>query len=283
MAECVGRRRRRGEERLVVENAGQPAALPDGSLLVTRPSGDGRSQLTRVWPDTGRMQALPVLLLSLALLSWLLPLSRLGVAHRRLLRSTGAVLVSGVIALQLIGMGGDQLLVVHDGSRDLLVARHAGRGALISRRADGLSCSRSRQLAAGLGVQRYDWILLLDPLAAEEPGCWRGLTPTLLAQQDGSPPLQIGQRLASPGLSVTPLTSDSQALRLTAGLRHWTLLPDRQAWWSWRRTGITPDSNGHDLWLGFRPTATKHRQLARQPGSRLWWSAAGSGSGWHLS
>lgn len=49
-----------GEERLVVENAAQPAALPDGSLLVARPSGDGRAQLTRVWPDTGRMEALPV-------------------------------------------------------------------------------------------------------------------------------------------------------------------------------------------------------------------------------
>jgi serine/threonine protein kinase len=49
-----------GEERLVVENAAQPAALPDGSLLVARPTGEGRSQLTRVWPDTGRTQALPV-------------------------------------------------------------------------------------------------------------------------------------------------------------------------------------------------------------------------------
>jgi hypothetical protein len=49
-----------GEERLVVENAAHPAALPDGSLLVARPDSEGRSQLTRVWPDTGRMQALPV-------------------------------------------------------------------------------------------------------------------------------------------------------------------------------------------------------------------------------
>ena len=49
-----------GEERLVVENAGHPAALPDGSLLVARINEERRSQLTRVWPDTGRMQALPV-------------------------------------------------------------------------------------------------------------------------------------------------------------------------------------------------------------------------------
>ena len=49
-----------GEERLVLENAAHPAALPDGSLLVARLNGEGRSQLTRVWLDTGRMQALPV-------------------------------------------------------------------------------------------------------------------------------------------------------------------------------------------------------------------------------
>jgi hypothetical protein len=49
-----------GEERLVVENAAHPAALPDGSLLVARMNEERRSQLTRVWPDTGRMQALPV-------------------------------------------------------------------------------------------------------------------------------------------------------------------------------------------------------------------------------
>jgi Tol biopolymer transport system component len=49
-----------GEERLVIENAASPAALPDGSLLVARRNDEGRSQLTRVWPDTGRMQALPV-------------------------------------------------------------------------------------------------------------------------------------------------------------------------------------------------------------------------------
>jgi hypothetical protein len=49
-----------GEERLVVEGATNPAALPDGSLLVARPNDEGRSRLTRVWPDTGRMQELPV-------------------------------------------------------------------------------------------------------------------------------------------------------------------------------------------------------------------------------
>jgi Tol biopolymer transport system component len=49
-----------GVERLVIANAAHPAALPDGSLLVARRNDEGRTQLTRLWPDTGRMQALPV-------------------------------------------------------------------------------------------------------------------------------------------------------------------------------------------------------------------------------
>jgi hypothetical protein len=49
-----------GEERLVIESAANPAALPDGSLLVARINEERRTQLTRVWPDTGRVQPLPV-------------------------------------------------------------------------------------------------------------------------------------------------------------------------------------------------------------------------------
>ncbi|MFM7652577.1 MAG: ComEC/Rec2 family competence protein [Vulcanococcus sp.] len=231
----------------------------------------------------GRMAPLPVLLLSLALLPWLLPMDRLLSGRRRLLRGAGALLLSGVITLQPLHMGGDQLLLVDDGNRDLLVARHGGRGALISRQGDGLSCSRSRQLATALGVQRYDWILLLDPLASEQPDCWRALTPTLLAQQDGSPALQLGQRLTSPGLSVAPLTGDSQALALQAGRRRWTLLPDRQAWWSWQRSGGDQRFEGQPLWLGFAPTRAEQRQLQRHPQANLWRSTAGSGSGSHPS
>jgi competence protein ComEC len=234
----------------------------------------------------GRMQALPVLLLGLALLCWLLPLAGIQTQRRRLLRSGGMLLFCGVVALHLLRMGGDQLLLVHDGNRDLLVARHGGRGALISRLGDGLSCSRAHQLAAGLGVQRLDWALLLDPVAAEQPACWQSLTATLLAQQDGSPALQLGQRLSSPGLSVAPLTADSQALSLQAGRLHWALLPDRQAWWSWRRSGggqPLAQQGLSGLWLGFAPTAREQRQLPALPRSHLWWQAAGSGSGWRLA
>ena len=65
--------------------------------------------------------------------------------------------------------GADQLLLVHQGRLDLLVARHRGRAALVSGSADGFSCIQVGQLAKGLGVQRFDWALLLDPVAPEHP------------------------------------------------------------------------------------------------------------------
>ena len=48
-----------GEERLVLDAAGSPRLLPDGSLLVVRPLGTTRRQLHRFWPDTGRLDPLP--------------------------------------------------------------------------------------------------------------------------------------------------------------------------------------------------------------------------------
>lgn len=48
-----------GEPRLVLDNAWLPEPLPDGSLIAQRPSVEGREQLFRFWPDSGRIQALP--------------------------------------------------------------------------------------------------------------------------------------------------------------------------------------------------------------------------------
>jgi competence protein ComEC len=227
----------------------------------------------------GQMAPLPVLLLSLGLLPWLLPLSGWAAARRARVRRWGAGLMLAVLCLHLGRLGGDRLLLVHDGPRDLLLARHRGRGALVSRRADGLSCGRARQLALGLGVQRYDWILLLDPVAPERPACWQALTPSLLSPQDDSPPLGPGRRLASPGLAVTALAGDSRALLLQAGRWRWALLPDRQAWWSWSRSDRAA-APVDGLWLGFRPDAGERRRLPALPAARVWWPAAGSDSGW---
>ena len=50
----------RGEERLVLEDAMSPIALPDGSLVVTKVNA-GAKQLYRFWPETQRLEALPAL------------------------------------------------------------------------------------------------------------------------------------------------------------------------------------------------------------------------------
>ena len=49
-----------GDERLVVENAFSPEALPDGSLLIVRQNAERKFQLFRFWPGTGQMQGFPI-------------------------------------------------------------------------------------------------------------------------------------------------------------------------------------------------------------------------------
>ncbi len=45
-----------GESRLMLENAGYPEALPDGSLLVARPNARHELQAVRFWPESGKLQ-----------------------------------------------------------------------------------------------------------------------------------------------------------------------------------------------------------------------------------
>jgi Tol biopolymer transport system component len=49
-----------GEEKLVLENAITPEVLPDGTLLLYRLNSQRNLQLFRYWPETGRLQDLPV-------------------------------------------------------------------------------------------------------------------------------------------------------------------------------------------------------------------------------
>ncbi len=221
--------------------------------------------------QTGRPLPLLVLLLSLALLGWLVP--GLGRPWRR----WGTALFACVVAVHLGLLSGDQLLLVHQPDRDLLLARHHGRGALVSSRSDGFACHQARQLATGLGLQRFDWVVLLDPVAAADPACWQGLTATVLADSEQGPPLLSGQRLASPGLAVAALSPDSQALRLEVGSRRWWLLPDRQAFWAWERQGpaAAGAAGSSGLWLGFAPRPAERQRLQARGAPRLvWWSGA---------
>jgi hypothetical protein len=49
-----------GEEQLVLEDAMNPEALPDGSLIVARLNAEHQVQLFRFWPGSGRQQPLPM-------------------------------------------------------------------------------------------------------------------------------------------------------------------------------------------------------------------------------
>jgi competence protein ComEC len=103
-------------------------------------------------------------------------------------------------------------------------------------------------------VQRFDWLLLLDPVAPAEPACWQPLSATTVQG------LQQGQRLLSPGLEVRSISPDSQALLLQAGRQRWGLLPDRQALWSWRRLPLPPVDR---LWWGFKPSRAERQSAER--------------------
>ena len=50
-----------GPEQLVLEEAALPDPLPDGSLLLERYNAEHRAQVFRYWPDTGKLQPLPVI------------------------------------------------------------------------------------------------------------------------------------------------------------------------------------------------------------------------------
>ncbi len=223
---------------------------------------------------TGRPLPLLVALFALGLLPLLLP----GAARRW--RRLGALLLILVAALHLGLLGADQLLLVHQGSaggsRDLLIARHRGRAALISTRADPFSCQQVRQLANGLGVDRFDWQLLLDPVAPADPACWQRQGGLVVAYGEERPPLAAGQGLASPGLAVEALSMDSHALLLRLGRRAWLLLPDRQALQAWRDH---PRPRPDGVWLGFRPGARERRrwQASAELPARVWLSGAPPG------
>ena len=208
-----------------------------------------------------------VLLFTVALLALAWP------ALARRWRLLGGALFALVVAVQFSLLSADQLLLVHQGRLDLLVARHQGRAVLVSSSGDGFSCSQASQLARGLGVQRYDWALLLDPLAPEQPHCWQGQAGLVMASADGSLPFQPGQRLASPGLSAAPVAIESRAIQLQLGRWRWLLLPDRQALWAWRQPSVQR-GRLDGVWLGFAPTARERRHLKELGAKRLWLSGA---------
>ena len=223
------------------------------------------------------LAALPLAQLPVGLLSpWLLGLLLGGVVLWGRSRALAAALLLAGFGMRWLEVQRDQLVLVHQGERQWLLSRHQGRGGLVSLRADPISCGKARQLATGLGIHRYDWILLLDPVPAPQPQCWHALSSSVVDQSD----LTLGRRLQSPGLAVETLASDSRGLSLQVGQARWLLLPDRQAWWAWRRQRRDPVRG---VWLGFRPNQRERKQLEAASAPGDWWPQDGSGSGWHQS
>jgi len=241
--------------------------------------------------QTGRPQPWLVLFFTLALLALLVP----PLARRCRWPALALLLLVGV--LHTAALRADALLLVHQGGGDLLVARHRGRAALVASRADPFLCHQARRLAQGLGVGRFDWLLLLDPVAPAEPACWSEQAGLSLLGGEATAPLAAGQRLASKGLEARALAMDSQALALVVGRQRWLLLPDRQALRSLESLageGSTPGSSrgigardlhpdplsrpGHEggwvqgsgVWLGFVPRPSDRRLLQSQGIGSLW-------------
>ena len=215
--------------------------------------------------QSGRPQPLLVALLALGLLGWVLP------ALARRWRWLASALLVAVMLVHLGRLGGDRLLLVHEGGgrsgRDLLVARHQGRAALISSRSDDFSCRRTAQLARGLGVGRFDWLLLMDAVPPPDPDCWRRQTTLMVGEGADVRLLMAGQRLESPGLALEALSMDSHALVLSLGKARWLLLPDRQALWAWQQDS---GRRAGGIWLGFQPDGAE-RQWVMAAGPREVW------------
>ncbi len=169
----------------------------------------------------GRVDPLLVLLFSAGLLPWLLAAP----AGIRRWRGPGLGLLAASLLVHL-GQGvGDHLLLVHEGERDLLVARHGGRGALVSRASDPFSCSRARQLATGLGLQRYDWVLVTDPVPSPDPHCWQGLAATVIAASGDPSSSREAPGNGAPARIAAPAEANATAHGAPPGPRAPTIAP----------------------------------------------------------
>ena len=245
--------------------------LPSGPLLVL---SWPVSQLAGVliglvrwisqWPSaqllTGHPQPWVVALLAVGLIPWLLP----DLAKRRrlaLLPLLLTVLVQGVMQCR------DELVVIQRHGDHWLLARHRGRGALISTAGHSQACRTAVRLSEAYGHQRLDWVMLLDGVATDAAACWRQLARRLQAPQQGQPPLRMGQVLLSDGLELHLLADRGQPLLLRLGDQRWHLFPKPQALWALQeaKRPMSPHIiQGH--WLGFRPSAAQRRWLSQNEG-----------------
>ena len=214
----------------------------------------------RHWPAaqllTGHPQPWVVLLMAVGFIPWVIASYR-GLRGLAVVTLVSAVVLHGVVQL------GDGVVAAKQHGRRWLLARHRGRAALLSTKADAWSCRVAKQLAHVHGHRRLDWIVLLDPVASDAMGCWTSLAEHVQAPHQGRHPLALGQRLQSDGLALSLLTSAGQAFQLRAGQQRWRLLPKPQALWALRRSGRPRSGRWTGTWLGFQPTLDQQHWLRR--------------------
>ena len=213
----------------------------------------GMVQWISSWPGglllTGELQHGVAALLAFSLLPWALDL---GPSWRRF---TPIPLLIAVL-VQLNGRLSDGVVAAHSMGRHWLLARHSGRGALVSTRADRRSCAVAQRLAHAHGLGRLDWVMILDPVATEEQACWRSLALHVQASQQGLAPMALGQQLRSDGLSLELLAGRGMPMLLRVGGQRWAVLPTPQALWALRKEGLDPTSaHWTGTWLGFHPSS----------------------------
>ena len=149
-----------------------------------------------------------VLLVSLGLMPWLL-----GWCGRW--RRCGVLL----LLISAWGQGqrllADQVLELPAGKGGLVLLRHGGRGALVSRQAALRSCRRAQRLRQALGLPRLDWVVLLDPVPAVDSSCWQQLSPQVQVLPRGE--------LSSPGLVFRSAPNRPGSVQLQVGSRCYCL------------------------------------------------------------
>ena len=122
----------------------------------------------------------------------------------------------------------DELVIVQRFDNHWLLARHRGRGALISTASDAHACRMARRLSEAHGHARLDWVMVLDPVATDAQACWRTLARWVQSPQLGYPPLALGQQLFSEGLALELLADRGQPMLLRIGAQRWRCFQGRR-------------------------------------------------------
>jgi competence protein ComEC len=198
---------------------------------------------------TGKVAAGLVCIFSIGLLPWLLPLKRW--------RLLGILMMLFTSVYQIFGLLQNQLILIHQASGSLLLARNQGRAALISTDASIFSCQRAKRLQYGLGIARLDWLVLLDPMVNDAKFCWQQLAGLVQVLPQGV--------VRSEGLSFKSFPESPGAGLIEFGDKRWAIFPQPVSASSF----ILPKLDG--IWLGRSP---HEKELIPASAATIWISGS---------